>query len=200
MKTFLMMFLILNAGVSLAGPRVVGNGFMKTQERTLTDMEKDYKRAKNESEKFDFLNEMVAKYASESYVLKRADIEKVRTRANLLLRLAKKYAKEERYSKAIHHGNLALGRISLYMKNLKTAERYLWAASKIKGSNEMKASGPNMTLAKDLLKEGSKEAVILFINECSNWWEGEEARTKMNDWKRTIEENGVPDFKDNMEN
>ncbi len=53
-----------------------------------------------------------------------------------------------------------------------------------------------MGLAKELLREGEKEAVIEYLKLCAQFWES--GRGQLTKWIDIIEANGEPDFGSNV--
>ncbi len=49
-------------------------------------------------------------------------------------------------------------------------KKYLIAAGKSPGSPQMDSFGPNMTLAKDLLEKGERDAVLEYFMRCRKFW------------------------------
>ena len=54
--------------------------------------------------------------------------------------------------------------------------------------------GPNMTLAKELLKKGENEIVLEYCQLCSKFWK----RDRLKQWADVVEEGRVPDFGANL--
>lgn len=92
----------------------------------------------------------------------------------------------------IHYGNLTLGRIALLAGDVEEAKSRLIAAGETPGSPQLNSFGPDMTLAKELLKRGESEAVLRYFSLCSEFWElGQEEGQA---WTAKVEEDRVPDF------
>ena len=84
---------------------------------------------------------------------------------------------------------------------MQNAVKNLLLACKLPASSQLRASGPNMTLARDLLNKKKKEAVIDFIYSCTRFWpESGDGVNQVSQWRKTIEDGGIPDFKDNLDN
>ncbi len=98
------------------------------------------------------------------------------------------------YGNAIHKGNLVLGRVALKSGDTKTAVSYLLASGKTPGSPELDSFGPNMSLAKELLEKGQRQAVLEYFALCATFWrEGELAL-----WTKQVERGKMPDFSANL--
>jgi hypothetical protein len=95
----------------------------------------------------------------------------------------------------IHQGNLVLGRIALRAGDVEQAKRHLLASAKTKGSPVLSSFGPNMSLAKELLEKGERQAVLDYFALCGIFWKGEELEA----WTKKVEAGKVPDFGANLE-
>jgi hypothetical protein len=125
------------------------------------------------------------------------DYDKAETYANELLSDASRYQTDWNYGGAIFYGNLMLGKVALKRdNNISQAESYLLAAGRTPGSPMLNSFGPNMTLARDLLVAGERDAVLDFMDECRKFWKAHE--DKLSDWKNTIQRGGVPEFGSNL--
>jgi hypothetical protein len=114
-----------------------------------------------------------------------------------LLADAEPFKNNWNYGNAIFEANSILGRIALASGDLPSAEKYLLAAGKTPGSPQLGSFGPNMTLAREMLKKGDKKTVLAFFEECSRFWLM--GRQKLGDWAAVINNDGVPDFGPNMD-
>lgn len=93
---------------------------------------------------------------------------------------------------AVHKGNLILGRVALREEDIASAKRYLIRAGETHGSPVLNSFGPNMTLAKELLEAGEKEAVLEYIEKCSSFWEADFGKLKY--WAEKIQSGKIPEF------
>jgi len=96
----------------------------------------------------------------------------------------------------IHHGNIILGRIALREGDIENARRHLLAAGKTTGSPQLNSFGPNMTLAKELLEAGEKDAVLEYFDLCSRFWKMH--RGRLDAWSATVKGGGIPEFGANL--
>jgi tetratricopeptide (TPR) repeat protein len=111
--------------------------------------------------------------------------------------LAQKYADEllrqgqqhDNSCRALHHGNLMLGRIALKKGNLEEAKVRLVEAGKISTS----PFSPNMMLAKELLEKGQREIVLQYLDECANFWKNDHGQ--LDQWRAVIRGGGIPNFR-----
>ncbi len=116
--------------------------------------------------------------------------------AEELLELAPRFKGDWDYGNAIHNGNLVLGRVAVKEGRLDVAKEFLLAAGRTPGSPQLDTFGPNMSLAKDLVEAGEKEAVLQYFDLCKQFWEmgGGDLRG----WSRTVKWGGTPDFGGNL--
>ena len=98
------------------------------------------------------------------------------------------------FGNAVHHGNLVLGHIALLRGDLKRAEEHLIKAGKTPGSPQLNSFGPNMLLARELLRKKRPDAVIEYLRLCGVFWD----RTKTDAWIKMIEAGGIPGFGGNL--
>jgi len=116
--------------------------------------------------------------------------------AGELAALAPQYPKDWNYGNAIHDSNVVLGRLALREGDVAAAKARLIAAAQSKGSPQMNSFGPNVSLAKDLLEKGEKEAVIDYLNACKKFWKMDYG--KLDDWIALVKAGRVPDFGANL--
>lgn len=121
-------------------------------------------------------------------------LEMAKERGEELLALAPSYTTSWNYGNAIHKGHLILGRIALRQGDHYQAIEHLLAAGKTPGSPQLDTFGPNMTLAKELLEVGERDAVLAFIKLCQNFWESEFAQDSPYLWSEQIMHGELPDF------
>ena len=132
--------------------------------------------------------------AKESFVLGHQD--NARKFATELLGVAPQYRRNWNYGNAIHDGNMVLGRIALKEGRKSEAIRYLRAAGDTPGSPQLGSFGPNMNLAKDLLDQSEREAVLDYFAQCRRFWElGGESLSR---WTSEVQQGKVPDFGANL--
>jgi hypothetical protein len=96
---------------------------------------------------------------------------------------------------AVSLGNLVLGRLALARGDVEAAENYLLLSGQIKDGQPV-FWGPNMTLARELLKRHRPEAVLKFLEECSHFWQNADPRIQR--WAATIRSGKIPDFGGNL--
>lgn len=116
--------------------------------------------------------------------------------AEELARLAPQFKTDWNYGNAIQDANLVLGRLALAEGNLKEAKQRLLDSADSKGSPQMNSFGPNMSLAKDLLAKGEKDAVLAYFELCGKFWSMGTARLKQ--WTEDVKKGATPDFGANL--
>jgi tetratricopeptide (TPR) repeat protein len=99
------------------------------------------------------------------------------------------------YGNMIHHGHLILGRIALREGDMEAAKSHLLAAGETPGSPQLNSFGPNMTLAKELLEKGEKQAVLEYFKRCGTFWK----RDKLETWAQEVQAGRIPNFGANLE-
>lgn len=97
---------------------------------------------------------------------------------------------------AVHYGNLVLGRVALERGNIEEAKLYLLASGRTQGSPNLMSFGPNMSLARDLLKRGEREVVLEYFAMCAEFWEHGSASLKT--WANQITAGDIPEFGANL--
>ena len=100
--------------------------------------------------------------------LEAGDHEKARSYAGELSTEPRKHAGSWNYGNAIHHGHLVLGRLALLDDNVEGAREHLLAAGRTPGSPQLNSFGPDMTLARELLDRGEREAVVAYSSSAAN--------------------------------
>ena len=92
----------------------------------------------------------------------------------------------------IHYGNIFLGRVALLRDDIDSAKAHLISAGKTTGSPQLNSFGPDMTLARELLKVDENGVVLEYFELCRKFWLHH--RDKLDDWKVLVEGGRVPDF------
>jgi tetratricopeptide (TPR) repeat protein len=98
------------------------------------------------------------------------ETEKAQQYASELLLSAPKFKNDWNYGNALHKGNIILGRIALQRGDIAGAKEDLLAAGQTPGSPQLDSFGPNMTLAKELLEKGERDAVLTYLQSCGKFW------------------------------
>ena len=123
------------------------------------------------------------------------DFDKARAMAEQLLVDAEVWPKNWNYGNAIHTANLVLGRIALRNGEIDDAKKYLIAAGKTPGSPQLNSFGPDMLLARELLKKGEKDVVLEYFDLCEKFWDKQE---KLTAWRAALERDEIPEFGPNL--
>jgi len=92
---------------------------------------------------------------------------------------------------AVFLGNLVLGRLALLRDDVQAAETYLLLSGKIKAGSQT-FWGPNMTLARELLKRNRTKVVLEFLEEVKEFWLEECAFGKPEEWEKAIRAGKMP--------
>jgi len=71
------------------------------------------------------------------------------------------------YGDAIHEANIALGLAALADDDVTAAAEYLVRAGKTPGSPQLEYIGPDLDLARALLKRGERTAVLVYLTDCA---------------------------------
>jgi len=95
------------------------------------------------------------------------------------------------YTDPAHAANNVLGLVALHKGDVATAELYLRAAGKAKGSTLLKRWGPTLALAKALLEQGRNDAVLEYFQDCQRFVT---ENSKQDTWIATLKGGGTPDL------
>ena len=128
--------------------------------------------------------------------LERGDIDRAENLANELLSLAEIFPKDWNYNNAIHKGHTIIGSVLLLRGDLEGAGRELIESGDVEGSPQLSTFGPNMSLARELLRKNQKDTVLIYLDKCKRFWEmGHE---HIDYWYAQIQNNQIPDFGPNL--
>jgi hypothetical protein len=128
--------------------------------------------------------------------LEAGELDKAEKYASELLQSSEQFKRSWNYGNALHKGNIVLGRIALRRGDLPTAKDRLLAAGATPGSPQLDSFGPNMTLAKELLEKGERDAVVTYLQACSKYWKMDGGRLQQ--WIATVKSGSIPDFGANL--
>ena len=124
-------------------------------------------------------------------------IEDARNYANELLSLDEKFKSEPwRDGSAVYDANLVLGRIAAQEGRMDEAKQYLLESGKSTGSPVLGSFGPNMSLARDLLRTGERDAVLEYFGQCRKFWTI--GNDKLTAWSEDVKAGRMPDFGANL--
>jgi hypothetical protein len=124
------------------------------------------------------------------------DHMKAKLYAQELLTLAPKFSRNWNFGNAIHDSHMVLGRVALASGDVELAKTELLAAGRTPGSPQLDSFGPNMSLARDLLRAGEQDAVLSYFRECSRFWELGERDLRV--WAFTAKLHLPPSFGANL--
>ncbi len=79
-------------------------------------------------------------------------------------------SKSWNYGNIIHNANETLGLLALREGKVPEAKRYLLKAGQTPGSPQLNSYGPSMDLARELLEEGERNAVIEYLDLIGSFW------------------------------
>ena len=108
------------------------------------------------------------------------------------LSLAESFKDNWNYGNALHYGHTVLGLLALRSGDTAVASAELIASGEVPGSPQLGSFGPSMRLARELLKVGCKEPVVLYFHLCRAFW-------KMGDiwldlWEKKVARGAIPLF------
>jgi hypothetical protein len=61
----------------------------------------------------------------------------------------------------------------------------------------MDSFGPNMSLARDLLKKGERETALQYFELCRKFWDPR-VNQKLDEWTKDVKDGRIPDFGANL--
>ncbi|HSV13432.1 MAG TPA: hypothetical protein VLI90_04190 [Tepidisphaeraceae bacterium] len=96
------------------------------------------------------------------------------------------------YGAAVNVANIVLGRVALNTGDVDSANAYLQAAGQAPASPVLASIGPDMSLAKELLKRGQRKTVRDYLDACLRLWPG--GATRVRAWIATVDAGETPDF------
>jgi hypothetical protein len=95
-------------------------------------------------------------------------------------------------AQAYHHGHQILGHLSLVSGDKVGANRHLLASATASHSVDLTMIVPRMALAKELLVQGERTTVLLYLRLCSLFWHTPDQR--IDQWIYTLVHGGTPNF------
>jgi len=96
------------------------------------------------------------------------------------------------YGNVLHWGHITLGKLAFRQDDKQTAILHLQEAGNTPGSPQLNSFGPDMSLARELLEQGEKEAVLAYLKACSKFWQS--GGDRLAAWVSAIRQNRTPDF------
>jgi serine/threonine protein kinase len=92
----------------------------------------------------------------------------------------------------IHDGHIVLGKLALERGDLGLAGAELVLACKVSPTPVLMSFGPDMTLAKMLLRRGNRESVLAYFEACVPVWKS--GNQQLMEWAALVRRGGLPDF------
>lgn len=129
--------------------------------------------------------------------VKAKDCPKMESLAGELLAIAPYYSSNWNYGNAIFDGHMALASCAVKEKKIDSAINHINEASKTPGSPQLSTFGPpyrDMSVLSDLLKEGRKKEVMVFLSNLKRFWDSEFSQDYFDFWEKEIEQNRIPKF------
>lgn len=124
---------------------------------------------------------------------KSGEFDKAKQYAEEVLTLSEEFRDNWNYGNAIHYGHIALGLVSMSQGNTDEAKKHLLSAGKTPGSPQLATAGPDMSLARLLLKSGERDAVLIYLDECGRFWKS--GKFKLSLWQLEIRLGLLPAFR-----
>ena len=83
------------------------------------------------------------------------------------------------------------------MRGTSNRRRHIFLESgKTKGSPNLNSFGPNMSLAKELLELGERDAVLEYLDLCGRFWKS--GSDSIDQWKEEMARGEIPAFGPNL--
>src|SRR5205814_1125866 len=93
---------------------------------------------------------------------------------------------------AVQRANTILGRVALRSGDVESAKQYLLDSSGPLAEKDVSISGPTLVLAKELLQQGQREAVLQYLDNCLSLWSRGESVLQL--WIADIKNGKTPNF------
>ena len=113
--------------------------------------------------------------------------------AQELMTLLPSFRQNQEYGNAAHDANLTLGRLAVREGRMDDAKRHLIESVRTPSARQMDY-GPNLSLAKDLLEKGERQAVMDYFALCRKFWN----YGRLDEWSQQVKEGKIPDFGANL--
>ncbi|GEM_PF-2960128 len=129
--------------------------------------------------------------------VKSKDCPKMQSLAGELLAIAPYYSSNWNYGNAIFDGHMAFAACAVKEKKIDSAINHINEAAKTPGSPQLSTFGPpyhDMSALSELLKEGRKKEVKLFLSNLKRFWDSEFSQDYFDFWEKEIEQNRIPNF------
>ena len=126
----------------------------------------------------------------------RRDYRAVSRMASDYLEAAEHHRGSTNYGNAIHQANTLLGLVELQHDHVDRAAEYLLNSARTPGSRQLKAFGPSMLLAQQLLERNQRNIVLRYLDECRSLWML--SFGSLWKWRRQILQGRIPNFGANL--
>lgn len=129
--------------------------------------------------------------------VKSKDCPKMQSLAGEMLAIAPYYSSNWNYGNAIFDGHMAFASCAVREKKVDSAINHINEAAKTPGSPQLSTFGPpyhDMSVLSELLKEGRKKEVRMFLSNLKRFWDSEFSQDYFDFWEKEIEQNRIPKF------
>lgn len=120
------------------------------------------------------------------------ELERAREIAQATIALASHYPDNWNFGNAVHFGHTVLGLVALKAGDSKLASSELIASGEVRGSPQLNSFGPSMRLARELLKTGERDSVLVYLGLCRKFWKM--GQRWIDIWEKKIARGAVPKF------
>lgn len=110
--------------------------------------------------------------------------------------LIKVVPKNWNYGNVIYYQNWVFGMLAFDNGDLERAKSFLNMAASTIGSPQLNSFGPNMRLARNLLKSGEVEAFLNFLNQVEVFWK--HGKPWIHVWRNKVNQGLIPNCKMHM--
>ncbi len=112
--------------------------------------------------------------------------------ASQLLEAADDFPTDPAHGEAVHRADIVLGEVAMHTGQTDRAAGYLADAAKVTAWPALAATGPDLSLAKELLAKGERSPVRDYLIACEAFWPG--GRERLRRWVATLDAAGTPDW------
>jgi len=100
--------------------------------------------------------------------------------------------KDWNHGNALHWSHIVLGMVANHQGDREAAKEQLREAGETPGSPQLNSFGPDVELAKTLLGQGEKQAVLAYFEACARFWVM--GKDRLDAWISAIRQGQIPDF------
>lgn len=120
------------------------------------------------------------------------DLDRAREIVQAAFALAAQYPDNWNSGNALHFGHTVLGLVALRSGDAKLATSELIASGEVRGSPQLNSFGPSMRLARELLKVGERDGVLVYFGLCRKFWKM--GQRWIDIWEKKVTRGVVPKF------